>query len=93
MISQNIHNGGRYDEMHNQIIIVKCYIFLYIILGGGGKDESAGKIITYMSGITVEMLEEIDNVICTSQNAMEFMLPMGLEDKIIGIHKSVFGHT
>lgn len=76
-----------------RVLLLNVAILFTVILGGCGKDEPTGKIITDMSGVTVEMSGEINNVICTSQNAMEFMVAMGLEDKIIGIHKSVFGHT
>jgi iron complex transport system substrate-binding protein len=64
-----------------------------VTLRGCGKKETQSRSITDMAGASVELPDNIDKVICTSQNALEFMVAMGLEDKIIGIHKSIFNHT
>ena len=59
----------------------------------GNKNESQVRTIVDCVGDKVECPAEINKVICVSQNAMEFMVAMGLEDHLVGIHKSVFYHT
>lgn len=61
-----------------RLLLLNAIIFFTVILGGCGKDEPTGKMITDMSGATIEMPEEISRAICTFQNAMEFMVAMGL---------------
>ena len=60
-----------------RLLLLNAIIFFMVILGCS-KDEPIGKMITDMSGVIVEMSGEINNVICVSQNAMEFMAAMGL---------------
>jgi iron complex transport system substrate-binding protein len=76
------------------ITLVKLTVLVcMVILCSCGKNETQSRSITDMAGDSVELPDNIDKVICTSQNALEFMVAMGLEDKIIGIHKSIFNHT
>ena len=53
----------------------------------------ASKIIVDCAGAEVEVPKDVSRVICVTQNAMEFAVAMGQEDRLIGIHKSVFEHT
>ena len=75
------------------LLLVLIMILSIFCLGGCAEKESLSNSIIDMSGTKVELPEKIDRVICTSQNALEFMVAMGLEDKIIGVHKSIFNHT
>lgn len=61
-----------------RLLLLNAIIFFMVILGRCSKDEPTGKMITDMSSVIVEMSGEINNVICVSQNAMEFMAAMGL---------------
>lgn len=76
----------------NLLLILSMILSMFII-SSCGKNETQRQTIIDMSGSSVELPKKIDRVICTSQNALEFMVAMGLEDKIIGVHKSIFDHT
>ena len=56
---------------------------------GNKKDRT----IVDCAGYEVAIDNDIDRVVCVSQNAMEFMVAMGQRDKLIGVHKSVKAHT
>lgn len=79
--------------------IINLILTLFIILSVGinvigcSKEEDSINTIVDMAGTTITLPMQIDNVICVSQNAMEFMVAMGLGDKLIGVHKSIFDHT
>ena len=75
------------------LLLILSMILSMLFISSCGKNETQRRTIIDMSGNSVELPEKIDRVICTSQNALEFMVAMGLEDKIIGVHKSIFNHT
>ena len=82
-----------YMKKSINLLLILSMILSMLFISGCGKNETQRQTIIDMSGSTVELPEKLDRVICTSQNALEFMVAMGLEDKIIGVHKSVFNHT
>ena len=59
--------------------------------GSGGEPET--RTIIDSTGAEVVLPQEVSKVICVTQNAMEFMVAMGQESRLIGVHKSVFNHT
>ena len=79
--------------------IISFIMTILIVLSCGtiftacSNDDDAQVTIVDMAGETVTLPEEINKVICTSQNAMEFMVAMGLEEKIVGVHRSVLMHA
>ena len=75
------------------VLIIFMVLSTLVVFTGCNNDSDGAKEIVDMAGVTVEMPEKINKVICTTQNAMEFMVAMGLEDKLIGIHNSVFVHA
>lgn len=78
-----------------KLMVLFCVICVIgtSIIACGNKEELEVRTIVDCAGDKVEFPVEINKVICVSQNAMEFMVAMGLEDYLVGVHKSVFNHT
>lgn len=84
-------------KMWMSILLMVVNVFTLVGCGNSSindtKEAAQKKCIVDMAGVTVELPSEVDKVICTSQNAMEFMVAMGVEDKLVGVHKSIANHT
>ena len=78
-----------------KVIVLLCLISMIgsLFVACGEEEESKVKTIIDCIGDEVECPTEINKVICVSQNAMEFIAAMGLEECLVGVHKSVFSHT
>ena len=77
----------------NIFLVLVMIICTIGFLGGCDQNSDNKNEITDMAGVKINIPDNITKVICTSQNAVEFMVAMGLEDKLIGVHRSVLSHA
>ena len=98
MLGNDKNSVARFIIMKKKIKNVIAIICIFCLListmsGCAARGDESMRSIVDCAGDKVFIPSEINRVICTSQNAMDFMVGMGLRDKLIGVHKSVFNHT
>lgn len=75
------------------LLVLAAFGILFLTSCTSVDSGDAARIIVDCAGAEVEITEDVNHVICVTQNAMEFTVAMGQESRLIGVHKSVFGHT
>lgn len=76
------------------LVLAIIMIFSSFSLTGCRKnDKSDTMIIKDCSGAEVEISKNINKIIAPNQPFCEFLIAMGLGDKLIGSHGSVIGHS
>lgn len=79
-------------KMFSKLLVVFCLLSC-VVLSGCSTNNEPTRTIVDSAGVSVDIPNDVNRVICTSQNATEFMIAMGQRDKLIGVHKSLRAHT